>query len=172
MTPATGEHCEARFRDAVASLLVMASLAIATVYLVCAILTSAAYGAPAARAHQAGNKAAARGTGHNSLSLSGIVAPLASKAREIAQACNSKVVSAVRIGARVYGGSASNHAGGRAVDLQGNPGCIYAHLRDWPGGVSTDYWTAPGGPHVHVSYNPGGMEWGLRFAHRGRKPAR
>lgn len=105
-------------------------------------------------------------TGRNSVSLSGITPPLAAKAREIQAACGSKVVSAIRRGARVYGGSRSNHASGRAVDLQGNPSCIYAHVRDWPGGVSTDYATAPGGPHVHLSYNPGGMEWGLRFRHR------
>lgn len=103
----------------------------------------------------------------NSVSLSGIVAPLADKAREIVSACGSKVVSSVRVGARVYGGSPSNHASGRAVDLQGNPSCIYAQLRGWPGGVSTDYWRAPGGPHVHVSYSPNGMEWGIRFVHRG-----
>lgn len=107
----------------------------------------------------------------NGVSLQGVVAPLAEKARAIAAACGSRVVSAVRRGATVYGGSASNHASGRAVDLQGNPACIYAQLRDWPGGVSTDYQRAPGGPHVHVSYNPSGMEWGLRFVHP-RKKAR
>lgn len=107
----------------------------------------------------------------NSVSLAGITPPLAAKAREIQAACGSKVVSAIRHGARVYGGSRSNHASGRAVDLQGNPSCIYAHVRDWPGGVSTDYATAPGGPHVHLSYNPGGMEWGLRFRHRHARKA-
>lgn len=102
----------------------------------------------------------------NTISLDGITAPLAAKAREIIASCGSKVVSAIRRGARVYGGSRSNHASGRAVDLQGNPSCIYSHVRDWPGGVSTDYASAPGGPHVHLSYFPGGMEWGLRFRHR------
>jgi hypothetical protein len=108
----------------------------------------------------------------NSVSLDGVVAPLAEKTRAIQAACGSRVVSSVRKGARVFGGSYSNHASGRAVDLQGNPRCIYAQLRGWPGGVSTDYWTAPGGPHVHVSYSPNGMEWGSRFKHRQpkRKP--
>jgi hypothetical protein len=108
---------------------------------------------------------AAASPSRNSVSLDNIVAPLATKARAIMASCGAKVVSSVRIGARVFGGNASNHASGRAVDLQGNPKCIYAQLSDWPGGVSTDYWIAPGGPHVHVSYNPGGMEWGLRFRH-------
>jgi hypothetical protein len=104
--------------------------------------------------------------GRNSISLAGITPPLAAKAQEIVSTCGSKIVSSIRRGARVYGGSRSNHASGRAVDLQGNPACIYASLRGWPGGVSTDYSSAPGGKHVHVSYNPGGMEWGLRFRHR------
>jgi hypothetical protein len=106
--------------------------------------------------------------GRNSVSLAGIVEPLAVKAQEIVSTCGSRVVSSIRRGARVYGGSRSNHARGMAVDLQGNPACIYASLRGWPGGVSTDYSSAPGGKHVHVSYNPGGMEWGLRFRHRRR----
>jgi hypothetical protein len=92
---------------------------------------------------------------------------LLAKVNELKAACGAKVVSAHRAGARTPSGHVSNHAIGRAVDLQGNPGCMYARLKNWPGGVSTDYWTAPGGPHVHISYNPGGMEWGLRFAHRG-----
>jgi hypothetical protein len=118
-------------------------------------------------AHRAARKRGVRAprASRNSVDLVGIVPPLATKAREIMGTCGSKVVSAIRRGARVYGGSASNHASGRAVDLQGNPSCIYAHLHSWPGGYSTDYAIAPGGPHVHVSYNPGGMEWGLRFAH-------
>ena len=95
-------------------------------------------------------------------SLTGVVAPLAAKAREIIDSCGSVVVSGV-----ARRGSRSNHPRGRAIDLARNPSCIYAHLRSWPGGVSTDYARAPGKPHVHVSYNPGGQEWGLRFTHRG-----
>ena len=33
----------------------------------------------------------------------------------------------------------SLHATGEAVDMRGNPSCVYAQLRDWPGGYSTDY---------------------------------
>lgn len=102
-----------------------------------------------------------------SVSLNGVVQQLASKAREIVKDCGSVIVSAVS-----RRGNRSNHPLGRAVDIQGNPRCIYAHLKSWPGGVSTDYATAPGGKHVHVSYNPGGQEWGLRFAHRNPFDAR
>jgi hypothetical protein len=52
------------------------------------------------------------------------------------------------------------HASGRAVDIKGNPHCIYSHLQGWPGGYSVDYGTVQ---HVHVSL--GGVEDGLRFAH-------
>lgn len=103
-----------------------------------------------ARAHRSG-----------SLSLSGVVAPLASKVQEIVADCGSRIISA-----RSGRANRSNHPIGRAVDIQGNPHCIYAHLQGWPGGYSTDYETAPNAKHVHVSYNPGGMEWGLRFVHR------
>jgi len=95
--------------------------------------------------------------------LHGIVTPLAAKAREIEADCGSRVISGYRhtriAGTEVW----SLHALGRAVDMQGNPGCIYAHLRDWPGGVSIDYSRVR---HVHFSYAPDGMEWGARFAHR------
>ena len=101
----------------------------------------------------------------NSVSLAGIVAPLKAKAEEIVAACGSRVVSAYRPGARIPTGRLSNHARHRAVDLQGNPSCIYRHLKGWPGGYSTDYSSAPGGAHVHISYNRN-MEWGARFAHR------
>ena len=94
------------------------------------------------------------------LSLDCIVAPeLVHKTKEIIADCGSKVVSA-----RAPRGNKSNHPIGRAVDLVGNPGCIYAHLKDWPGGYSIDYGRVH---HVHISYNPGGQEWGLRFAHGG-----
>lgn len=92
---------------------------------------------------------------------------LIAKVNELKAACGAKVVSAHRAGARTPSGHVSEHALGRAVDLQGNPGCMYARLRNWPGGISTDYWTAPGGPHIHLSYGPGGREWGVRFSHRG-----
>lgn len=102
------------------------------------------------------------------LHVRGVPGPLLAKVQDLKAACGARVVSGHRPGARTPSGHVSNHAIGKAVDLQGNPGCMYARLRNWPGGVSTDYWTAPGGPHIHLSYNPGGMEWGLRFKHRGR----
>ena len=99
-----------------------------------------------------------------SVSLSGVTPVLAAKAREISSSCGSSVISAVsRRGGR------SNHPIGRAVDMRGNPSCIYAHLKGWPGGYSTDYRSAG---HVHISYNPGGQEWGLRFAHGGHGATR
>lgn len=101
----------------------------------------------------------------NSVSTSGLVSPLLAKVNEIKADCGSIVVSAYRPGARIPTGQLSNHARHMAADLKGNPACIYSHLHGWKGGYSTDYHSAPGGPHVHISYNPGGMEWGVRFAH-------
>lgn len=127
---------------------------------------------PAKRAHKkhafAGKKHASAGkrthTRSGSVSLAGVTPVLAAKAREIASSCGSSVISAVsRRGGR------SNHPIGRAVDMRGNPSCIYAHLKSWPGGYSTDYGSAG---HVHISYNPGGQEWGLRFAHGGHGATR
>jgi hypothetical protein len=94
-----------------------------------------------------------------SISLAGVTPVLAAKARQVASDCGSAIISAVS-----GRGIRSNHPIGRAVDMRGNPGCIYAHLKGWPGGYSTDYAAAG---HVHISYNPGGQEWGLRFAHNG-----
>jgi hypothetical protein len=94
-----------------------------------------------------------------SVSLAGVTPVLAAKARAISAACGSSVISAVS-----RRGNRSNHPIGRAVDMRGNPSCIYAQLKGWPGGYTTDYRSAG---HVHISYNPGGQEWGLRFAHGG-----
>jgi hypothetical protein len=106
------------------------------------------------KAGRAAKKHAGKARG---VSLAGVTPVLAAKARQIVASCGSTIVSAVsRRGIR------SNHPSGRAVDLRGNPGCVYAHLKGWPGGYSTDYAVAG---HVHISYNPGGQEWGLRFAH-------
>jgi hypothetical protein len=95
--------------------------------------------------------------------LAGVVAPLAAKARQIVAACGSKVISGVR---HTYvagtGGRLSLHASGRAVDIKGNPACIMRHLHGWPGGASTDYAAVN---HTHISYAPGGPEWGARFRH-------
>lgn len=106
-------------------------------------------------------------TRHALKALAGFPAPLVAKVEEIVSACGSRIASAHRPGARVAGsGRQSLHAIKRAVDVSGNPKCIYAHLRGrWPGGYSTDYWSAPGGRHVHISYSPRGREWGARFVH-------
>lgn len=96
--------------------------------------------------------------------VDGLVGPLAAKVAEICEKCGSRVVSGVRH-TRIAGTrTMSLHASGRAADVHGNPSCIYAHLKGWPGGYSTDYHTAPGGKHVHISY--GGFEHGVRFVHR------
>ena len=101
-----------------------------------------------------------------SKSLDGVVPILAEKVREIVATCGSQIWSTVRhtfvAGTRVL----SQHASGTAVDLHGNPSCIYAMLRGWPGGYSTDYARVR---HVHVSY--GGREHGARFAHGGGRRA-
>lgn len=102
-----------------------------------------------------------------SVSLSGVVAPLAAKARALVAICGARVISAVRH-TRIAGTRRiSLHASGRAVDLAGPRACLYRELAGWPGGVSTDYARVQ---HVHVSYDPPGVnargrEWGLRFAH-------
>lgn len=101
-----------------------------------------------------------------SRSLTGVVAPLAAKATQIMAACPGARVISARIGRErsvVRGsGRPSLHRTGRAVDMAGNPRCMYAQLRGWRGGVSTDYAAVA---HVHFSYAPGGREWGARFAH-------
>ena len=97
----------------------------------------------------------------NSRSLGSVGGTLAAKAHEIVAKCGSTVISAFRRGARIAGtGHASMHASGRAVDIRGNPGCIYAHLHGWSGGYSTDYGSVQ---HVHISL--GGHEDGQRFSH-------
>lgn len=115
------------------------------------------------QAHEHG--ACPRGPNGGSTSLARIVEPLKSKIEEIVRECGAIVVST-----DCRGGVTPNHREHRAVDInmpgRQGPACIYAHLKGWPGGVSTDYWTAPGVRHVHVSYNRK-FEWGLRFAHNG-----
>jgi hypothetical protein len=97
------------------------------------------------------------------ISLAGYPGPLIDKTQEIVDTCNSRVTSAFRPGSRVRGsGRLSNHAFKKAVDVAGNPKCIYAHLAGWPGGYSTDYAAVA---HVHISYAPHGAEWGARFVH-------
>ena len=104
-----------------------------------------------------------------SAKLSQVTPPLAAKAQQIVHACGAKVVSAYRPGARVRGsGRRSLHSyyPARAVDMQGNPACIYRHLRKWPGGKSTDYAAVR---HVHISYDRRGREWGMAFTHYGKR---
>jgi hypothetical protein len=100
----------------------------------------------------------------NAMLLGGVVSPLASKVREIASSCGSSVISGVRHTHIASTRTMSLHASGQAVDMKGNPRCIYQHLSGWPGGYSTDYGRVQ---HVHISYSAGGREWGLRFAHGG-----
>jgi hypothetical protein len=90
--------------------------------------------------------------------------PLVKKVAEIQKACGSQIVSAYRPGAVTPYGNASEHAFRRAVDLSGNPECIYQHLHGWEGGASIDYAVVG---HVHISWHPGGTEQGARFAHAG-----
>jgi hypothetical protein len=101
--------------------------------------------------------------------LKGVIAPLAAKAAEIVSTCGSRVVSAVRHTFIAGTRQISLHASGRAVDMVGNPGCMYALLKGWPGGYSTDYGRVR---HVHISYKPGGREWGTRFVHGTRHARR
>lgn len=99
-------------------------------------------------------------------SLDGIVAPLAAKILSVASLCpGTTVISTVRPGAVVRGsGRPSLHRYGKAVDIAGPYGCLYAALKGFPGGVSTD---AHRVRHIHISYDKGGREWGSRFAHFG-----
>jgi hypothetical protein len=94
----------------------------------------------------------------------GLVAPLAAKVAEIVQTCGSRVVSAVRHTFIAGTRRVSLHSFGEAADVAGNHGCVYSLLHDWPGGYSID---AGRMGHVHISYEPGGREWGARFAHGG-----
>lgn len=95
-------------------------------------------------------------------SLDGVIPVLASKVQEIVSSCGSTVISAVRHTFIAGTRTISQHASGTAVDVQGNPSCIYSMLKGWPGGYSIDYGRVN---HVHISY--GGREHGARFAHGG-----
>jgi hypothetical protein len=98
-----------------------------------------------------------------SVGVGGLHGELAAKAYEIVSSCGSTIISAFRPGAHIAGsGHASLHASGRAIDVRGNPECIYSHLHGWPGGYSIDYGSVQ---HVHISL--GGFEDGVRFSHYG-----
>lgn len=97
---------------------------------------------------------------------SGLVAPLAAKLASIQASCPGTVaVSGVRH-TRIAGTNRiSLHASGKAVDVAGPYGCIYAQLRGWPGGYTTD---AGRMRHIHISYDAdGGREMGQAFRHGG-----
>ncbi len=97
--------------------------------------------------------------------VSGLVAPLAAKVAEIQAACGSRLISGVRHTLIAGTRTISLHAAGKAADVAGDPGCIYARLVGWPGGYSVDY---AGVRHVHISWDPDGRrEWGMRFRHGG-----
>lgn len=92
--------------------------------------------------------------------LAGVSAPLRALAGRLSRECGAVVISGRRH-TRVAGSSRlSLHASGRAIDVRGDYRCIYARLRGWPGGYSTD---AGAVRHVHISL--GGREDGRRFAH-------
>lgn len=108
--------------------------------------------------------------GSGSLSMAGVVPALAAKVAQIQSTCpGAHVISAVRH-TRIRGSRhMSLHATGEAVDMRGNPSCVYAQLRDWQGGYSTDYGRAQ---HVHISLAANGREAGLRFRYGGGKSHR
>lgn len=96
------------------------------------------------------------------IGLAGVTPQLASKVTDIVSTCGSQVISAVRHTFIAGTRHISQHANGTAVDVTGNPSCIYSMLHDWPGGYSIDYARMK---HVHISI--GGPENGLRFVHGG-----
>src|ERR1700754_1270317 len=73
------------------------------------------------------------------VSVSGLVSPLAAKLASIQAACpGTHAISGIRH-TRIAGTRRmSLHAQGKAVDVRGPYGCIYAQLKDWSGGYSTD----------------------------------
>lgn len=119
--------------------------------------------APAPRT-VASRAAAAASEGYSA----GLVGPLAAKLASIQAACpGTQAISGVRH-TRIAGTRRmSLHAQGKAVDVRGPYGCIYAQLKSWCGGYSTD---AGRVQHIHISYDDaGGREMGLRFAHGGHR---
>jgi hypothetical protein len=105
----------------------------------------------------------------SSVSTAGLPRPLVAAIRRVQVACPGfRVISAFRPGARVRGsGRLSLHARHRAADIAGgNYRCAYRVLAGFPGGMSTD---AGRIRHIHLSWEPGGREWGLRFAHGGHR---
>lgn len=115
--------------------------------------------------------AAARHRAGGSVSTAGLPGPLLAAIAQVQRACPGfRVISTFRRNARVRGsGRRSLHAVGRAADIAGGSyACAYAALKGFAGGVSTD---AGRVRHIHLSWSPGGQEWGARFRHY-RGPAR
>jgi len=115
---------------------------------------------------QAPNAAAERSSHASAGYSAGLVGPLASKLASIQAACpGTHAISGIRH-TRIAGTRRmSLHAQGKAVDVRGPYGCIYAQLKGWSGGYSTDSGRVQ---HIHISYDDaGGREMGLRFAHGG-----
>lgn len=109
-----------------------------------------------------------RSAHHDTAPLGCLPAELRAKVVEIIGACGTHVLRTFTPGALIAGTQhLSEHAFCRAADLAGNPMCIYAHLRGFRGGISTDYGRMR---HVHVSWHPGGWEQGVRFVHGGGSP--
>jgi uncharacterized protein YcbK (DUF882 family) len=102
---------------------------------------------------------------HTSTSTAGLPGPLVAALDRIKEACTGfRLISTFRPGARVAGsGRPSLHAFHKAADFAVTSWrCAYAALKGFRGGVSTD----PGRVgHIHASWDPGGREWGARFAH-------
>lgn len=92
--------------------------------------------------------------------LAGVSTPLRALAGRLSRECGAVVVSGRRHTRVAGSGRLSLHASGRAMDVRGDYRCIYARLRGWPGGVSTD---AGAVRHIHISL--GGREDGRRFTH-------
>ena len=100
-----------------------------------------------------------------STKVSDLTPVLAAKVSEIVANCGAKLISGYRRGARIAGtGRASLHSRypAEAADLKGNPACIYARLKEWSGGYSTDYRAVQ---HVHISFASDRRERGARFVH-------
>lgn len=94
--------------------------------------------------------------------LAGVNPVLAAKVASIVGTCGSRVISTVRHTYVAGTRRISQHANGTAVDITGNPACIYGQLHGWEGGYSVDYGAVR---HVHISI--GGREAGARFVHGG-----
>jgi hypothetical protein len=96
--------------------------------------------------------------------LQGVNTTLAAKARQVVKACGSRVISGRRNTFIAGTRKRSLHASGQAVDMAGNPKCMYRMLKGWQGGYTIDYGAVK---HIHISI--GGNEAGKRFKHKQKK---